>query len=442
MNPNVSDLLKQAQVAAQQENWVLLTQYLQQLIAEENFLALVQQSGVPKSAALEQVLALALECLVAGNFQERWGVAKILPRLGMSAIAPLTEILADADADLELRWFAARTLGEFQHPAVVTALVELLQTTEDTDLTAMAAESLAKLGSSAIPVLTDLLADERTRLLAVRSLSQIRHSATIAPLVSVVHDPQVVVRATAIEALSSFHNPQIPVVLVNALADPAVQVRRAAVFGLGFHSGVVVDLVNLIQPLLRDFNLEVCQQAATTLGRIGTDAAAAALFQELQSPTTPTGLQISIVRALGRIETSRSLKYLQQALTTLDSSLIVQEVVTVLGRVELPELQFQAAQVLTGMLRLQGPVTQAPVVKQAAAQSLGQLGVSSAIHPLIELLADLDTGVRLHAIAALKKLAPQSTRDQLEDLAKNADLQPALKQGVAIALSEWQEATQ
>ncbi len=417
MNPNVSDPLKQAQAVAQQENWVLLIQYLQQLIAEADFMGLAQEPGVPETADLEQVLALALDCLAAGNFQERWGVAKIFPRLGIAAIAPLAEILADADADLELRWFAARTLGEFQHPSVVTALVELLQTAEDTDLTAMAAESLAKLGPSAIPVLTDLLADERTRLLAVRSLSQIRHSQTISPLLSVVHDPQVVVRAMAIEALSSFHNPQVPPILVNALADPAAQVRRAAVFGLGFCSDLVeVDLVNIIQPLLRDFNLEVCQQAAITLGRLGTDAAAVALFQVLH-PTTPTGIQISIVRALGRIETSQSLKYLQQALT-LNSTPIVQEIATVLGRIEPPELKSQAAQVLADMLQLEAPVAREAVVKQSVAQSLGQLGVPSAIHSLIELLADPDAGVRLHVITALKKLAPQSTRDQLEDLAK------------------------
>jgi len=437
VNPNVSDLFKQARAAAQQENWVLLTQYLQQLIAEENFLALAQE-GVPETADLEQVLTLALECFVAGNFQERWGVAKIFPRLGTSAIAPLIEILAETDADLELRWFTARTLGEFKHPAVVNALVELLQTAEDTDLTAMAAESLAKLGSSAIPVLTNLLADDRTRLLAVRSLSQIRHSETITPLVSVIHDPQVVIRATAIEALSSFHNPQVPPILVNALADPAAQVRQVAVFGLGFRPDLVkeLDLVRLVQPLLRDFNLDVCQQAAATLGRLGTDAAAAALFGVLQSPATPAVLQLSLVRALGRIETSQSLQYLQQALT-LDSPLIAPEIVTVLGRVEQPELKSQAAQVLIDLLHLQAPVMQEPVVKQFAAQSLGQLGESSAIHPLIELLADSEAGVRLHAIAALKKLAPDSARDQLEDLVRNADLQPELKQGVAIALSEW-----
>src|SRR3712207_8445144 len=52
---------------------------------------------------LEQVLNLALDVLDAGDFQERWEVAKVFPKLGAIAIAPLLEILEDEDADLELR---------------------------------------------------------------------------------------------------------------------------------------------------------------------------------------------------------------------------------------------------------------------------------------------------------------------------------------------------
>jgi HEAT repeat protein len=86
---------------------------------------------------LEQVLNLALDVLYAGDFQERWEVAKVFPKLGAIAIAPLIEILEDEEADLELRWFAARILGGFNDPTVITTLVELLKTSEDEDLAAM-----------------------------------------------------------------------------------------------------------------------------------------------------------------------------------------------------------------------------------------------------------------------------------------------------------------
>lgn len=84
---------------------------------------------------------------------------------------------------------------------------------------------------------------------------------------------------------------------------------------------------------------------------------------------------------------------------------------------------------------LSGSAIEHENIKSAIALSLGQLGEIQALHPLIQLLAS-DTGVRLHAIAALKNLAPDAAYEQLQQLASN-DLAPELKQGIAIALAEW-----
>lgn len=433
MAQDLLNLLEQAQIAGQQRRWTLVVQYLQ-LLASEGFTAVGGQPSGQADDYLQQILALALEGLVAGNFSERWAVAKAFPQIGLIAIDPLIEILQDVEADLESRWFAARILGEFDQPGVVTALVALLQTSVDEDLTTMAAEALAKLGNSAIAVLTDLLTEEKTRLLAVRSLAQIRRSETITPLISVVHDAQVAVRATAIEAIGSFHDPQVPPVLIQALTDPAAQVRRAALFGLGFRPDLAeeLDLVTVIQPLLKDVNLDVCSGAAIALGRLGTDAAPA-LAEVLQSSFTPAPLQVTIVSALSWIETPQSLEYLRQALA-IPSLPLVQEVVTTLGRVTQPNLMAPAAKILIAALNSQHLATQSPTVKQAIALSLGQLAQPQAIQPLIELLADPDTRVRLHAIAALKRLA---ARHHLEDLVNDQQISPGLREGVVIALAEW-----
>jgi len=376
--------------------------------------------------------------LVAGDFQERWDIAKVFSKLGEKAIAPLLEILEDEDAEEELRWYAARILGEFNHPVVINALVELLKSSESEELTATAAAALGNLGSPAVADLTSLLAQEETRLLAVRSLSYIRHSETIAPLLSVVQDPQITVRTAAIEALSSFHDSRIPPVLLNALDDIAAPVRREAVTGLSFRPDLreELDLVNRLLPRLYDFNLDVCAAAAIALGRLGTDAAANALYQVLKSPLTPVALQIEIVRALGRVATQTGLGYLRQALNQLESVTLWQEIVTVLGRVEQP-LTTRAAEILIEMLKSGHPATQHQNVKQAIALSLGQLGEIQALAPLIQLLAAPDAGVRLHAIAALKQLAPEVAYRQLEQLATNQALASDLKQGIVIALSEW-----
>ena len=452
------NLWEQAQVAHSTANWSLLLQCLQQLIAQrsegkeaeeirsreaercagENIL--VSSPGYPSTWASQQaqLLSWAMDVLEFGDFHQRWDVAKLLPKLGKSAYTPLMEILADEDADEELRWFSVRILGNFNHPDVIAALVELLKTSASDEEKAMAAAALAEIGASAVAAITELLAESDTRLLAVRSLSYIRHSETIAPLLSVVRDPQIEVRAAAIEALSSFHDSRIPPVLLNALEDLGASVRREAAIGLSFRPDLreELDLVNRLLPRLYDFNLDVCTAAAIALGRLGTDAAATGLFQVLHSSHTPA-VQIEIVRSLGRVGTENSLEYLRSSLDRLASKTIWQEIVTVLGRIEQQQLKPLAAEILIELLKSHHPATENANVKQAIAMSLGQLGEIIAIDRLIQLLADTDAAVRLHAIAALKQLAPETAYHKLEQMARDTDLTPELQQGVAIALQEW-----
>jgi HEAT repeat protein len=437
-NQIMSKVLEQAAAAAQQGNWSLVSQYLQQLPLGKNATDTDAGSAPLNDTDLEQVLNLALDVLNAGDFQERWEVAKMFPKLGAIAIAPLIEILEDEDAELELRWFTGRILGEFNHPSVITTLVDLLTSSEDEDLAVMAAAVLSSFGESAIEALTGLLADPDSRLLATRSLSQIRRPEIIAPLLGVVRDPQVAIRATAIEALTSFHDPRIPPVLLDALNDHVAAVRKEAVIGLGLRSDLreELDLLNRLKPLLYDFNLEICQQAAIALGRLRTDDAAEALFDVLQSPATPVSLTYDLIRALAWVGTTKSVDYLQQALigAAVESTL---EIVRVLGRLEEPVLKTKAAQILIDFLNSEHPAAREATVKQAIAQAWGQLGEISAIDALVGLLADPADSVRLHAIAALKNFP--TTHQQLEQLAADENLTPALKEGVAIALAEWQK---
>lgn len=118
----------------------------------------------------EYLLRLALSILEMRDFQQRWKITKVLTHLGNIAIPPLIDILEDKDAEEELRWYAARTLGKFQHPKVIAPLIELLKTDENEELKAIAATALGQMGTVATATLSELLLDEDTRLLAVRSL--------------------------------------------------------------------------------------------------------------------------------------------------------------------------------------------------------------------------------------------------------------------------------
>jgi HEAT repeat protein len=433
----MSKLLERATAAAHQGNWSLLNQCLQQLPLGKNATKADGELAPLNETELEQVLNLALDVLTSGDFRERWDVAKMFPKLGERAIAPLIEILQDDAAELEVRWFAVRILAEFNHPTVVTTLVNLLQTGEDEDLVEMAATTLSHLGNSAVEALTDLLANPETRLLATTALSQIRRSDIIEPLLSVVGDSDVAVRSTAIEALSSFHDSRIPPILLEALGDRSAVVRKEAVIGLGLRSDLwdELDLCNQLKPLLYDFNPEVCQQAAIALGRSGRNEAAEAIFEVLRSPATPIPLQIDFVRALGWVETTQALDYLQQALAHVSTECI-NEIVRVLGRIEQPIFKAKAAQILLDFFQAKHPAIESVTIKQSLAQAWSQLGEQRAMEALMELLTDGEDTVRFHAIAALKTFPV--AHQQLEQLAANESLTPELKEGVAIALAEWQ----
>jgi HEAT repeat protein len=430
---NINQLLVQAEAAYNAVDWSSLIQYLQQLSLEANS----EHPEIVKNR--KYLLKLALSMLEMGDFQQRWEIIKVLTNLGNIAIPPLIEILEDEDAEEELRWYAARTLGEFQHPNAIAPMVELLKTNEDEELKAIAATALGQMGTVAITSLTELLLDEDTRSFAVRSLCYIRQPEIITPLLSVVKDPQAAIRTAVIEALSSFDDERVPPVLLNALDDIAATVRRAAVLGLGFRPDLYqqLDLVRKLQPKLYDFNVEVCCAAAVSLSRIGCDDAAKHLFNLLISPHTPLPLQLETIGALSWVETLSSLEYLQTAFNQITSETLWQEIVRVLGRVQKPQLTTPAAEILLQILRSQHPATEIATIKSAIALSLGQLGKMQAIEPLILLLADHNVSVRLHAIAALKNLGGEATHGQLQQLANNAALTPDLQQAIAIALGEW-----
>ncbi|MEH2146675.1 HEAT repeat domain-containing protein [Nostoc sp.] len=435
MVSNIKQLLLQVEAAHNAADWSSLIQYLQQLILGADS----EHPEIVKNR--EYLLKLTLSMLEMGDFQQRWEITKVLTNLGNIAIPPLIEILEDEDAEEELRWYAARTLGEFKHPEAIASIVELLKNDndEDEELKAIAATALGQMGTVAIASLTELLLDQNTRLLAVRSLCCIRQPETITPLLSVVQDPQAAIRAATIEALSSFHDERVPPVLLKALDDTAATVRRAALLGLGFRPDLhqALDLITRLQPKLYDFNLDVRCAAAVTLSRIGSDDAAKHLFDLLISPQTPITLQLETIRALSWVGTLSSLEYLQTALNQSTSETVWQEIVTVLGRVQKSQLTTPATEILLQILRSQHPATEIASVNCAIALSLGQLGEMQAIEPLISLLGDSNASVRLHAIAALKNLDGEVTHQQLQQLANNAALTPDLKQGIAIALAEW-----
>lgn len=382
-----------------------------------------------------------LEILSQGDFQSRWDAAKAIPHYGEAAITPLLELLQDEATDGDLIWFIARILGHFHHPVAINSLVELLLSTDNPEIAAMAAAGLANAGEASVAPLSQLLSRPSTRLVAVQALAQMQHPDVIQPLLSVIHDPVAEVRAAAVEALSYFYGDDITAVLLTALKDPAMIVRRAAVIALGIQANSLNSqpLIAALSPLLWDLNLEVCRQTAIALARIGTETAVQVLAQVLRSAHTPTELKIEVVRALVRIDTLSSLEQLKYWLTETEEFALPlgQEVITALGRVESAATRPVAVSMLLHLLATFHPIAQTVQGKQQIASSLGQLQDARAIEALIHLLTASEVSVRLHAISALKQLQTQGSYERLQALATNVSTDVCLKANLEAALQEW-----
>lgn len=378
-----------------------LYNYLQQLPVSGDGKGFIDLPPAQKQKALQMVW----EAFTTGEFQDRWELAKWLPKFGDSAIAPLTALLEDETANLDLRCEAAEILSNFQTPHAIFALTEVLQAEEESEVITACANALAKNGKVAIPTLTDALANPETRLPAVQALAYLRKPEIITPLLNVAHDPQPEVRITVIEALSSFRDSRVVEALIEALADTNPEVRKEAVIGLAVRGNAhhPESVVSALVPLLYDINLEVCSHCAIALGKLGTDSAINALRDCLHSSATPPSLKQQIVRGLGHTETQQTLSVLATNLRDQSPS-IVQEIIAVFGRWKTPESKATVAETLIEFFHdnIQTPLNDS--IKQTLAVALGNLGMPAGKYVLSHLAEEETTIVQLHAQAALKKL--------------------------------------
>ncbi|NEP17742.1 MAG: HEAT repeat domain-containing protein [Leptolyngbya sp. SIO4C1] len=353
-------------------------------------------------------LMQAFQTLIEGDFQTRWQIAKRLPELGDAAIAPLIDLAQAATAEVELRWFVIRILGAFHRPEVVTVLAQLMIDSDDDDLSAVAAQMLAQMGSLTIDTLTQLLAQGQQRRLAVKALSQIRQRPVIAPLLAVASDEDAELRYLAVETLGSFHDDRVTPVLLAALNDPAAAVRREAILALSRRHDLR-DAQSLIERLalrLQDIRLDVCCSAAIAVGRLGGPQAAPVLTRCLLRETTPELLQIELVRALSWLSEAGAYRGLEQALEL--SPVVRSEAIQALGQQPIEQRQ-QALQPLANWLETVDLAAQPTEVKLSVTLSLSRLRATHLLGYLIPLLTDADSRVQVHAQAALKQMEPAAS---------------------------------
>jgi HEAT repeat protein len=451
------DRLQIAQQAATVDDWATVAREIQALLGATEEFSL-------KETALENALDLALASLAQGSFQVRWDVTKLLPHFGAIALPPLIQIVTSTELDeenWEYLWFAARALGEFDHPEAIATLLDLLAS-DSPDLVEVASDALARRGADLVPLLTHRLGGGRPRAGVIQTLAKIDHPSVVTPLLTVIQaDPDRDAdseKAIALDALLRFSDPRIPPLLIQTLTHPHGAIRLAAVTGIGLHAEAVqaslrvngaadagLDLVALLAPLLEDLNPQVAQQAAIALGRIGTSSAWDALDRTWRSPSSSEALKQDVIHALGQGEQAETLGRLEAYFQSLLSSEVedsaalhlCQVLIAELGGTHTEALRPVAASILINALSLPTPLGRSPQIRRAIAFQLGHLRCVEALDALIQLLAEADVSTRLHAIAALKQVAPVDARLRLETLAHSPAVAPDLCQGARFALAEW-----
>ncbi|PSN76634.1 hypothetical protein C8B47_26290 [filamentous cyanobacterium CCP4] len=360
---------------------------------------------LPNSAA---ATGATIAGLCTGDFHDRWDQARQVAHLGEAALADLLAILKDEDGDWEARWFAARALGELNHPQVVPALIATFAATTDDDLRQAVAAALTQIGPPAIAALGTQLAQPALRPVAVQALSRIPHPATLPLLIEATDDARSPVRATALDALCPFADIATWPVVQRGLQDPAPAVRSAAIRGLlSLRGHLSADqLVEFLTPLVDDPDETIAQQAVYALGRLTGPAAATALLRQLpaNNPASPptASLQTAAVQALIWHNTTLALTGLVAAWDGLAPAArlaLVQGLPTLV-----PELQPQAAQALQRWLGAMPAIPEHSLLRRHLVLALGQVGRAEAEPLLRSLLDDPDRGVQLHAEAALRQL--------------------------------------
>jgi HEAT repeat protein len=396
----------------------------------------------------------------------RRAVIKAIPETGSPRGIPLlVEALGDpcgevgwqaAQALKALRWEpfddaqrAALHLASNQFDAAIAlgsaAIAPLIKAAQGSSFhrSIKAVEALAIVGGAqAVKPILDCLqsSDYTVRSAAATALGEIGDARALEPLIAALRDANHQVCLAACISLGKISDERAVEPVIGALQHRAPDVRTAAVETLGkLRSALAVP--SLFEGL-RDEDTDVRAGAAASLGLIGDEAAIEPLVGALTDPQTI--VRQAAAAALCRIQphwestegAARAIPVLQLALRSSEYWVrhSAGEILKKLGLASQKESPLitdsdgarkkrsVAQEILFGMLD-----DRDRAFRQAAAETLGRMGLAESISRLVERLCDTDRGVKRAAARALELLRWQA--DQLSNKARQL-----------VALERWSDA--
>lgn len=396
------------------------------------------------------MLEQAINQLVSGDFNARWGVAKSLKLMGEVAHPSLISILETNPQDPDLLGFIAEILGHSPSPQAMLALVHLLNHCDDDDVREAVIYILAKQGPTCVDALLSYLDHPDLQRSVLKALIQMNHPATIEGFLLGCKKDDPEMRALAFEGLGQFHHGAIAPRLIQGLQDPDANVRGICVKALGLRSKSDVNevLISAVSPLLYDTNERVGRLAAKTLGRFNHPLALESLWHRLIEPSHPSAITPDLIQALAWSGHSQGVHFLLKTMTLLvcddgpafrqswPSELVIELIQTLANLHE--SNHFSAVEnAFMLLLSSKSPLFESIQMKQVLTMAIAKLGQDRSIPPLIQVLANDNDRLRFHVIAALKQLNRDLSYKQLLESSQDLTLEPELRTGIAIALKEW-----
>lgn len=258
--------------------------------------------------------------------------------------AVMEQIAALKDQDWAIRQEAACLLGTFKDPCAVAPLVSLLRD-PDRSVRDAATEALRSIGAPAVE-----------------------------PVATCLTDPDLSVQESASAILATIADERVLVPLITALRSGDWIVRMQAIKALGLVRNA--EAVEPLIPLLQDKVKAVREETALALAAIG-DAAIPSLLKALQHEDWL--VRLHAVESLGKAKSKQAVEALLSLLFNDRDSAVREDAVKALGEIGDP----QAVEYLFAAM-------QDPGLRTLVVEALGRIGDARAVPVLIEVLVGAD----------------------------------------------------
>ncbi|MFX0207887.1 MAG: HEAT repeat domain-containing protein, partial [Candidatus Hodarchaeota archaeon] len=293
-----------------------------------------------------------------------------------------------ADADLDIRKTAVKTLAKIGDPTIIPVLTTAVEKTENRPIRDVFLHTLIEFKDPAVaPALVGFLADEDAGLkkIAADAFSQLGKEA-ITPLINALDSESPIIRKTIVETLTTFEKDVVPTILeVLELENPIVLKGAIEVLGEVGEQ----EHAKRVLPFLESENLGVQCASAWALSNLGTDTEKEMVLEITQTLINASKFPVEEIKIMA----SKALQSLAQ---------VFPEIIEGMKKINdsVPDIQEQGITILAqvepmSLLALKSALFDSNVtIRINATKVLSKIDSDEAIDLLLQMYQDTDETIR------------------------------------------------